>query len=135
MTIDTRWKQRFSNYELALVELTRDLSVSKSKPLSRMEEKGLIKTFEFTFELAWNCMKDICENKDTPIRGSKDAIYQANKRGLIENFPLWMDMVDSRIKTAHTYHKELADSIAAKIIENYYSEFIKLRDTLKQLEK
>src|SRR3990167_5900477 len=117
MTKDVRWLQRFANFELALADLKNDISITNKRALSTLEAKGLIKTFEFTFELAWNCMKDICEDQGvTGILGSKDAIRFAFKRALIKDGELWMSMVDSRIQTSHTYNRELANDIAQKII-------------------
>ena len=52
---DIRWKQRFMNYEKALDVLRNFTSVEK---LNIREEQGLIKAFEYTYELGWNVMKD-----------------------------------------------------------------------------
>lgn len=46
MTTDIRWKQRFDNYSKAFLELTSDVALSQSRALSRLEEKGLIQSFE-----------------------------------------------------------------------------------------
>jgi len=52
---DIRWEQRFSNYRKALAQLQK--FVDKGE-LSDLEKQGLIKAFEYTFELAWNTLKD-----------------------------------------------------------------------------
>ena len=135
MKNDIRWLQRFANFELALAELNSDVSIANTRSLSTLEEKGLIKTFEFTFELAWNCLKDIGQEQGImDILGSRDAIRFAFKTGLINDGDLWMSMVDSRIKTSHTYHRDLANDIAKKIIDSYYPEFLRLQQTLIQLK-
>ena len=54
MNEDMRWKQRFQNYKKALATMKAALALAKSRDLSDLEEQGLIKGFEFTFELAWN---------------------------------------------------------------------------------
>jgi len=135
MKQDIRWLQRFVNFELALTELKSDIGVVNKRPLTSLEAKGLIKTFEFTFELAWNCMKDIANDQGiADILGSKDAIRFAFKTNLIHDGEIWMSMVDSRIKTSHTYHRELANEIAQKIIMIYYPEFLQFEKTLNQLK-
>lgn len=135
MTQDIRWQQRFNNFELALADLKNDMQIVRTRPFSTLEAKGLIKTFEFTYELAWNCMKDIAINQGiTDILGSKDAIRFAFKAGLIQDGELWMSMVDSRIKTAHTYHRELANNIAQRIVTYYYPEFLLFQKTLTALK-
>ena len=133
MAKDVRWLQRFDNFELALKELKSDIAVVSQRPLTSLEAKGLIKTFEFTFELAWNCMKDVANDQGiTDILGSKDAIRFAFKNGIIQDGEIWMSMIDSRIKTSHAYHRELANEIAEKIITDYYTEFLNLQKTLIQ---
>lgn len=137
MKKDIRWHQRLQNFGAALAELTADLKIASERKLNRTEEKGVIQSFEFTFELAWNCIKDFFENQSEkmPIYGSRDAIRVAFKRGLIENGQVWMDMIESRIKTVHTYNKETADEIAEKIIKQYYAEFVTLHKKLIQLKE
>lgn len=136
MTKDIRWHQRLQNFSAALAELTRDINITSMRKLTRSEERGLIQAFEFTYELAWNVMKDFYANEgDINIGGSRSAIRLAFKRGLIEHGQLWMNMIDDRIITVHTYNKELADQIAEKIITKYYPEFVALEKKLIQLKK
>lgn len=57
----------------------------ESEQLNPLEEQGLIKAFEYTYELAWNVMKDfLTERGVSDIFGSRDAIRVAFKEGLIE---------------------------------------------------
>ena len=136
MANDIRWEQRFKHFSSALAELTLDMDVVRERKLNRIEEKGLIKSFEFTYELAWNTLKDYFEHQgETGITDSRSAIGQAFKRGLIENGQLWMDMVDDRIATVHTYNREMADGIAQKIINSYYPEFLALHKKFTELKK
>ena len=136
MKKDIRWQQRFANFKLALSELTAAVQLAKKRPLSNLEEQGLIQSFEYNYELAWNCMKDFYQNQgDTNIAGSRDAIRLAFKRGLIVQGDIWMDMVNSRVSTSHTYNKEMAGIVAKKIIDHYYPEFIALEKALQKVEK
>lgn len=129
---DIRWIQRLANYTKALNQLTRFI---EKKELNDLEQQGLIQAFEYTYELAWNVIKDYFENQgDTGIYGSRDAYRLAFKRGLIANGQHWMDMIKNRTLTTHTYNEEVADAIAEKIINCYYSEFIQLRDTLREIK-
>ena len=68
---DIRWKQRFSNYQKALFQL--DKFIEKGD-LNELEEQGLVQAFEYTYELAWNVMKDYFtyEQADENITGSRD---------------------------------------------------------------
>ena len=122
MAEDIRWKQRLANYRKALSQLGKFIEKGN---LSDLEKQGLVKAFEYTYELAWNVMKDYYEYQGTAdIQGSRDAIRIAFSRGLIEDGNTWMDMIESRIRTAHTYNEETADEIAKSITEKYYALFV-----------
>ena len=126
---DVRWKQRFQNYNKALAQLQKFIDHGE---LNELEEQGLIKAFEYTYELAWNTIKDFYTDQGvTDIQGSRDAFKLAANRDLIKNVGKWMDMVNSRIKTVHTYDEEIADEIANDIVEFYHPMFIQLQTRLQ----
>lgn len=133
MENDIRWIQRFANYKKAISQLSRFI---EKADLNELEDQGLIQCFEYTYELAWNTIKDFYESQgETGIQGSRDAIRLAFKRGLIENGDLWMKMIKSRILTSHTYNEELASEISEAIFNDYYHEFIKLLHKFYDLEE
>lgn len=131
MTEDIRWKQRLDNYSKALRQLTKFIEKGE---LNEMEQQGLIQSFEYTYELAWNTIKDVFEAQgEIGIIGSRDAFRLAFKRGLIENGEIWMNMIKSRVLTSHTYNEELAATIARNIMTIYYAEFVRLHQRLEAL--
>ena len=135
MSVDVRWHQRLSNFNLVLHELSEAVALSDERPLSKLEEQGLIQAFEYNYELAWNVIKDFYEAQaEVGIQGSRDAIRMAFKRGLIENGTLWMEMIKSRVLTSHTYNRETAIQISAQIINEYYGAFVLLNNKLNQLK-
>ncbi len=126
---DVRWHQRFNNYNKALSQLSKFINKGQ---LNEFEEQGLIKSFEYTYELAWNTIKDFYEGQgEAGIQGSRDAIRMAYNRGLIENGDKWMNMIQSRIRTAHTYNEETADEIAAEIVYSYHDLFVTFQRTME----
>ncbi|MCI5125547.1 MAG: nucleotidyltransferase [Candidatus Electrothrix sp. AR5] len=132
MNEDIRWKQRFSNYQKALRQLQRFIDKGE---LSELEEQGLIKSFEYTYELAWNTLKDFLEFKgQSDIYGSRDAIRKAFQLGIIEDGEIWMDMIKSRNRTSHTYNEDTAKEISRTVISVYSNAFKEMDqkfDTLK----
>ncbi|MEI2607673.1 MAG: nucleotidyltransferase substrate binding protein [Candidatus Promineifilaceae bacterium] len=135
-TEDIRWVQRFNNFTKALRQLQEAVELSQQRALSKLEEQGLIQGFEYTYELAWNVLKDYFEVQgETAIHGSRDAFRLAFQRGLVQDGETWMEMITSRILTAHTYNEEMAQKIAAAICQQYYPEFLKLHDLLAQLKE
>lgn len=105
MTQDIRWKQRLHNFPKALRQLTKFIEKGE---LNELEQLGLIQSFEYTYELAWNTIKDLFEEQgQTDILGSRDAFRLAFKRGLIENCDTWMQTITSRRLTSHTYNEDM----------------------------
>ncbi|WP_027358698.1 nucleotidyltransferase substrate binding protein [Desulforegula conservatrix] len=132
---DTRWQQRFSNYGKALSQLTEAVELSKEKKLSKIEQQGLIKEFEFTHELAWNVIKDFFEYQgNISIMGSRDATREAFQKGLVTEGEGWMEMIKSRNQTSHTYNHEIADEIAEKIINHYHGLFLSFEKKILDLK-
>ena len=128
---DIRWEQRFSNFSKALSQLKKFIDKGD---LSDLEEQGLIKAFEYTFELAWNVIKDYYEYQgESGIQGSRDAFRLAFNRGLTGRGEEWMEMVKSRIESTHTYNEETARKISDAIINTYYDLFTGLSKTMKGL--
>lgn len=128
---DVRWIQRFSNYRKALGQLSKFISKGE---LSELEEQGLIKAFEYTYELAWNTLKDYLEYQGiVNMAGSRDVIREAFKAGLISNGEKWMEMLQSRNLTSHSYNEDTADEISAAIVDVYYDLFLALELKLENL--
>jgi nucleotidyltransferase substrate binding protein (TIGR01987 family) len=132
MDEDIRWKQRFENYKKALVQLTAAVMLAENRELSELEQQGLVKAFEFTFELSWNVMKDFLTSTGfAGIIGSKNAIRQAFTEGLIPDGQIWMNMIDDRNAATHTYDEDTKDDIVLKITEKYYAEFVNFSEKME----
>jgi|SRR6185437_3554322 len=126
-----RWKQRFSNYLKTLAQLHKFVV---KDGLSDMEEQGMIKSFEYTYELGWNTIKDFYEfQSEAGIQGSRDAIQLAFRRGLISDGETWMEMLKDRNRTTHTYNEDTAKEIVASIKSRYFTAFAKLQNRLEEL--
>lgn len=131
MSEDIRWKQRFSNFNKALTQLQKFIDKGE---LSELEALGLVKAFEYTYELAWNTIKDFLEfSGQSDIYGSRDAIRKGFQLGLITDGDGWMDMLKSRNQTSHTYNEDTARQINNAVITRYYDLFIRLRTKFEQL--
>ncbi|MGC9344045.1 MAG: nucleotidyltransferase substrate binding protein [Bacteroidales bacterium] len=127
---DIRWQQRFSNFNKALTQLERFV---KHSELNEMEEQGLIKAFEYTYELAWKSLQDLLKEKGyRDIIGPKPVIEQSFQDGYIEDGEAWMRMHNSKNLTSHTYNNETAAEIIKKIREEYLSLFTNIRSRLKE---
>ncbi len=133
--VDIRWIQRFDNYCRALAQLTKFIDKGA---LNELEEQGLIQSFEYTHELAWKTLKDFLESRGvTDIYGSKDASRQAFQLGLLgdreSDGMIWLDMIEKRNLTSHTYNESTARDIVTAIRQDYFSAFVALQERLQTL--
>jgi nucleotidyltransferase substrate binding protein (TIGR01987 family) len=133
---DIRWRQRFRNYRQALSRLTEAVALSRLRALSDLEQQGLVQAFEFTHELAWNVLKDYLEEQGlVGIIGSKNATREAFKNGLLDDGEAWMDMVEARNLTSHTYQTEVAKNIVNDILSRFHPAFVAMETRFAQLGK
>lgn len=135
MTNHKRWQQRLQNFDKALSELTEAVLLSETRALTKLEEQGLIQAFEYNYDLAWNCIKDFYYSQgEMAIQGSRDAFRLAFSRGLIAEGQVWMEMIQSRIQTSHTYNQQTATQIREKILNTYYHELKQLNKKLNEIK-
>ncbi len=133
MEQDIRWKQRFANFEKAYFQLEQAVNTYDDSAESIIKE-GIIQRFEFTHELSWKVMKDylIYEGFQN-ITGSRSATRGAFNIDLIKEGQCWMDMIDSRNKTVHTYHENILEQEYKKVVNEYYSCFSAFYEKMKML--
>ncbi len=133
---DIRWIQRLSNYSKALSRLIKAADLFSSSQLSDLEKQGIIKSFEYTHELAWNCMKDYLEYQgNTNIRGSRDAIREAFNVALIKDGEIWMQMIQTRNLTSHAYDEAMAEQVIREITGIYVQLFVEFEKTMLHLRE
>ncbi|MBK8749745.1 MAG: nucleotidyltransferase substrate binding protein [Bacteroidia bacterium] len=145
---DIRWIQRFSNYNKALAGLTKsitfvdentlendttEIELDVEEVLADIVKQGLIQSFEFTHELAWNVMKDYAFYQGNgEVGGSRDATREALQLNIIKDGKVWMEMINSRNQTSHTYNEGTANEIFTKIINDYYPAFVAFQKTMEE---
>ena len=135
---DVRWLQRLENYERALATLERALTLAANRPLSELEQQGLIQAFAITHELSWLLLKDFLVDQGVSgisgISGSRDAVREAVVKELLpaRTESSWMAMIRSRNLTSHTYNPAVAREIADLIVHRYGPVFQQLADLMQQ---
>jgi nucleotidyltransferase substrate binding protein (TIGR01987 family) len=123
MEDDTRWIQRFSNFERAFLLLQSALKIAHP---SIVERAGLIQFFEMSFELSWKLLKDYEETEGFIVKTPREAIKQAFQSGLISNGHEWIDALQDRNLTAHTYNENTAIAVEAKIRDKYFQLLLEI---------
>ena len=132
---DIRWIQRLENFQRALSTLQRTIGLAQSRPLSELEEQGLIQAFEFTHELSWLLSRDFLVDQGVAgISGSRDAVREAVARQLLPQGEesVWMAMIRSRNLTSHTYNPAVAREIAELIVDRFGPVFQQLADLMQR---
>ena len=126
---DIRWKQRFQNFEKAILHL--DSSLQLKNP-DMLQKAGIIQFFEMSYELAWNTMKDYLEEQGfIDVKSPRAAIKKAFEVGLINDGYSWMELLSDRNLTSHAYDEEKATEVENLIHQKYYPLLSDLYNTLK----
>lgn len=117
MNLDIRWKQRFSNFKKATLQLTEFIEKEK---LNKFEVQGLIQCFEYTFELAWKTLKDYLEQEGFIVNSPRKTLQIAFQVQFITDGHAWIDALEKRNLMAHTYDEARAKEAESLIREKYY---------------
>ena len=116
-----RWQQRFQNFEKAYLRLTTAIERYQKAKEDELILEGLVQTYEFTYELALNTTKDfLTHSGHSDITGSRSIIKQALQDKMVTDGHAWMDAIEDRNLTSHTYNEELAKQVVAKICSKYF---------------
>lgn len=125
---EIRWKQRFTNFEKAFKVLERTVQIQQP---NEAEKGGLIQFYEVCFELSWKTMKDYLESEGYIVKSPKQTIKQAFQIDLIHNGEIWLDALEDRNLTAHTYDETTTNMIVKNITEKYFPLLKDLYEKLK----
>lgn len=124
-----RWQQRFQNLEHAFLKLKEGVH---KKKYTELEQAGLIQYFEFTFELCWKTMKDFLESEGFTVTSPRDTLKQAYQSGYIKEGKKWMEALEDRNLTAHTYDETSCRKVEKLIKTRYFSMIEEVYSFLKQ---
>ncbi len=125
-------EDKFNSFQTALKRLKEAIDMYETDKHPVLLD-GTIQRFEFTVELAWKLIKQYLENeKFGEFNSPKSVIKEAYKIGLIINGEKWLEMLDDRNLTSHTYDENVAKEIYINIQTQYYNEFADLEEKVKR---
>lgn len=92
---------------------------------------GTIQRFEFTIELAWKLLKEyLSYEKLGDFNSPRATVKESYKQGIISDGETWLDMLDDRNLTSHTYDEETAEEIYKNIVSKYYNILKQLKEKM-----
>ncbi len=105
--------------QLDLLKIIRDLKNVSSYLTEVIEREPTVDNkeltihrFEMCFELSWKLMYRFCRLQGRELANSpRDAIRIAAQINLIDDPSTWLDYVEHRNRTTHTYNEEVADQV------------------------
>ncbi|MES2615724.1 MAG: HI0074 family nucleotidyltransferase substrate-binding subunit [Bdellovibrionota bacterium] len=125
---DIRWQQRFQNYSNAFEKFTLAHTAYTEDKNNILFQMALIQSFEFTFELAWKTVKDYLKFKGVDLKLPREVLKEGFRVGILKNGQQWINMMNDRNATSHTYDDKVVESIANNIISEYWVLLKELRD-------
>lgn len=103
-----KFNAQLEQFQKALSRLKEALQA----PKSTIVRDSAIQRFEFTLDLAWKTLKTHLEaQKGIVCTSPKECFREAYRQGIIVYNDEWLDLVDKRNETVHTYNEEKAEQI------------------------
>ena len=117
MSPSLRFQQRFEHFQRVYLNLEEVVNMGRDD-FSSLEKEGIIQRFEVLIELCWKVIKDFLESEGfTP----KECVRQAYAYGLINNPEEWIEALERRNITSHTYDSKLLDENVEYILSSFFS--------------
>ena len=128
-TDETRWKQRLASFGRALARLNEACA---QESYSNLERAGLIKTFEFCFELSWKVLKDLLFYEGYEEKVPRSAIRRSFEVEYIDeqDCELLLEALEKRNTMSHTYRESVAHEAETLIKNRYHPVLVRLHATL-----
>lgn len=123
-TDEIRWQQRLANFNKAMSQLE---AACEEDEYSDLERAGLVKTFEFSFELAWKTLRDLLFYEGYEENTPRDVLRRAFEAGYLDEAAAEtaLDALDKRNLLSHTYNEKTAQE-AESLIKGRYAPMLQV---------
>ena len=126
-----RWVQRFKNLEKSVQNLKDIRDCIKREGINKIYTMALIQAYEIVFELSWKTLKDYLEYNGITTDTPRETIKEAFAKNIISDGQVWIEMMEARNKTSHTYKEEFATELCNDILNTYIPKINILTEFLK----
>jgi nucleotidyltransferase substrate binding protein (TIGR01987 family) len=116
-----RWRGRLASLRRVIALLRIAVRLRQERPLSDLEQAGLIQQFEMGWELSWKLMADLLRVDAWPLDSSapRQVIRAAFNAGLVADGQVWLDAAETRNLLSHTYDPAQAAEALLRIETAY----------------
>ena len=121
-------RDKLQEFEKAL----RRLEEAANEAKTELEIDGVIQRFEFTFELAWKALQERLRREGIICNSPRRCLKEGYKSGFIENEKIWLEILNDRNLSVHTYDFETSREIFERIKNLYVNAFKELLQKLKE---
>lgn len=120
-----RYDERKKDFTNAIIRLKEGLGEEPDD----LRIDGILQRFEFTFELAWKCMKDYLEKEGvvSNIGSPREIIQLAFKHNIINDGETWIEMMLDRNTLSHMYDESVSREVYERIKTKYINVFVELQ--------
>jgi nucleotidyltransferase substrate binding protein (TIGR01987 family) len=123
---------KFSNFSNALSALEE---ACKEPIVNDRDVAGIIKSFEFAYELSWNALKEILADQGISTTTPRDVFAKAYQNQFIHTDSEWIELMNDRNRTSHTYDKGFALQMIERIKLSHLPLLLKLKKDLSNFGK
>lgn len=129
-----RWAERIKDLGNAIERLNEAIEDSNNYKLETLKD-AVIQRFEFSLELSWKALKNYLNSQGVlEVNTPKQTIKEAFAMRMLKNGQVWLDMLNDRNLTFHTYNQSDANEIYENIVNIYYKEMLDNFENLKTKE-
>lgn len=125
-----RLREKLEDFSKALNRLKEALERDQSDDIVL---DAVIQRFEFTYELSWKLIKAYMSYSGiADVKTPRQAFKEAFAAGLIDEGDVWLEMLDDRNLTSHTYDQSTARRVYEKVKNIYYPAMSKLKEAISR---
>ena len=108
---------KWEEYHSAIGRLKRALAQKPDEEALYLD--ATIQRFEFSFELAWKLLRVVLAYEGIEVSSPRSSLRESWKQGWIDAGETWLDMLEKRNFSAHTYQEATAQEIYRNIKGDY----------------
>jgi len=126
---ERRWQQRLDTFGTTLAQLT---NACDRKWYDYLELAGLIKTFEFSFELSWKVLKDLLFYEGHDVKAPRAVSRKSLEVDYIDesDCETLLDALEKRNLLSHAYLLDVAQEAETLIKDRYHPVLLRFHQTL-----